>query len=146
MAPSATVNGVNGAPHTNGTLKEPSGKPRHRNPSSYAAKFDLADHFIGGNHLEAAPPGSVKDFVLEGDGHTVITNVGGEKDIWENFAEDFQGPHSQQRYRSRERDKICAKMGLRNVRRRAGHSIYGHGHTGRFTSKRRLYSHGRSIC
>ena len=95
MAPSATVNGVNGPPQTNGTLKEPSGKPRHRNPSSYAAKFDLADHFIGGNHLEAAPPGSVKDFVLEGDGHTVITNVGWRIKIWENSADDSEGPHSQ---------------------------------------------------
>jgi acetyl-CoA carboxylase/biotin carboxylase 1 len=44
-------------------------------PSSYAAKFDLAPHFIGGNHLAAAAPGKVKDFVAAHDGHTVITNV-----------------------------------------------------------------------
>lgn len=44
--------------------------------SSYAAKHDLASHFIGGNHLGAAPPSKVKDFVQASDGHTVITNVG----------------------------------------------------------------------
>jgi acetyl-CoA carboxylase/biotin carboxylase 1 len=44
-------------------------------PSSYAAKFNLAPHFIGGNHLQAAAPGKVKDFVTAHDGHTVITNV-----------------------------------------------------------------------
>lgn len=46
-------------------------------PSSYAAKFNLAPHFIGGNHLQAAAPGKVKDFVAAHDGHTVITNVRG---------------------------------------------------------------------
>ena len=51
------VNGTNGA------------------PSSYAAKFDLAPHFIGGNELSKAPPSKVKDFVTGNDGHTVITNV-----------------------------------------------------------------------
>lgn len=44
-------------------------------PSSYAAKYNLAPHFIGGNHLNAASPGKVKDFVASNDGHTVITNV-----------------------------------------------------------------------
>lgn len=44
-------------------------------PSSYAAQFDLAEHFIGGNRLSAAAPGKVKDFVAANDGHTVITNV-----------------------------------------------------------------------
>lgn len=43
--------------------------------SSYAAKHDLAPHFIGGNHLTAANPSKVKDFVQSSDGHTVITNV-----------------------------------------------------------------------
>jgi acetyl-CoA carboxylase/biotin carboxylase 1 len=56
-----TPNGVNGA--ANGA------------PSSYAAKFNLAPHFIGGNHLHAAAPGKVKDFVAANDGHTVITSV-----------------------------------------------------------------------
>lgn len=43
--------------------------------SSYAAKFDLPSHFIGGNELSKAPPSKVKDFVTGNDGHTVITNV-----------------------------------------------------------------------
>ena len=71
---SSKVNGVNGNPQANG-VHETNGNPRTRNPSSYSAKFELADHFIGGNHLDAAPPGSVKDFVRDSDGHTVITNV-----------------------------------------------------------------------
>ncbi|KAF1351089.1 acetyl-CoA carboxylase acc1 [Delphinella strobiligena] len=44
-------------------------------PTSYAAKFNLAPHFIGGNELSQAPPSKVKDFVATNDGHTVITNV-----------------------------------------------------------------------
>lgn len=71
---------VNGGAKTNGTLtngdahaaKEQSGS---RNPSSYAAKFKVPPHFIGGNHLGVAPAGSVKDFVTNYDGHTVITSV-----------------------------------------------------------------------
>jgi acetyl-CoA carboxylase/biotin carboxylase 1 len=42
---------------------------------SYAEKFNIADHFIGGNRLANAPPSKVKDFVGQNDGHTVITNV-----------------------------------------------------------------------
>ncbi|KAH8634982.1 hypothetical protein IG631_10382 [Alternaria alternata] len=57
----AAQNGVNG--DANGA------------PSSYAAKYDLAPHFIGGNNLKVASPGKVKDFVAAHDGHTVITNV-----------------------------------------------------------------------
>jgi acetyl-CoA carboxylase/biotin carboxylase 1 len=44
-------------------------------PSSNAARHNLPEHFIGGNHLAAAPPSSVKDFVASHGGHTVITNV-----------------------------------------------------------------------
>ena len=44
-------------------------------PSSYAAKFDLPSHFVGGNELSKAPPSKLKDFVASNDGHTVITNV-----------------------------------------------------------------------
>jgi len=44
-------------------------------PSSAAAKYNLPSHFIGGTHLEVAPPGKVKDFVAAHGGHTVITNV-----------------------------------------------------------------------
>jgi acetyl-CoA carboxylase/biotin carboxylase 1 len=43
--------------------------------ASYAAKHNLSNHFIGGNRLENAPAGPVKDFVANHDGHTVITNV-----------------------------------------------------------------------
>ena len=76
MAPSA----VNGAPHTNGvTVPIVNG---HK--GSYAAKYNLPAHFIGGNHLEAAAPGRVKDFVAANDGHTVITSVGLENS-WTDF-------------------------------------------------------------
>lgn len=44
-------------------------------PGSYAAKHNLAPHFIGGNHINAAPSSKVKDFVQSNDGHTVVTNV-----------------------------------------------------------------------
>ncbi|KAI1867775.1 uncharacterized protein JN550_006916 [Neoarthrinium moseri] len=43
--------------------------------ASYAEKHHIADHFIGGNKLENAPPSNVKDFVAAHDGHTVISNV-----------------------------------------------------------------------
>lgn len=43
--------------------------------ATYAEKHRVADHFIGGNSLEHAPPSKVKDFVASHDGHTVITNV-----------------------------------------------------------------------
>jgi len=62
---------TNGEPHTNGvTVPVVNG-----HGSSYAAKHNLAPHFIGGNHLEVAPASLVKDFVANNDGHTVITSV-----------------------------------------------------------------------
>jgi acetyl-CoA carboxylase/biotin carboxylase 1 len=64
----AEVNGK-GVKKTNGTV------PVMNGSSSYAAKHNLADHFIGGNKLAHAPPSRVKDFVAAHDGHTVITNV-----------------------------------------------------------------------
>lgn len=63
----AAVNGNGKA--TNGTV------PIMNGSTSYAAKHKLADHFIGGNKLENAAPGPVKDFVAAHDAHTVITNV-----------------------------------------------------------------------
>ncbi|KAI9927648.1 hypothetical protein ASPWEDRAFT_176130 [Aspergillus wentii DTO 134E9] len=36
---------------------------------------DIPSHFIGGNHLEAAPPSAVKDFVAQHHGHSVISSV-----------------------------------------------------------------------
>ena len=56
--------------HLNGALPIVNGR------TSYAAKHKIADHFIGGNRLENAAAGPVKDFVTNHDGHTVITNVG----------------------------------------------------------------------
>ena len=45
--------------------------------SSMASKqHNLPTHFIGGNRLDAAAPGAVKDFVSKSDGHSVITSVG----------------------------------------------------------------------
>jgi acetyl-CoA carboxylase/biotin carboxylase 1 len=58
---------VGGASAVNGNMNGQS--------SSYASKFNLAPHFIGGNELSQAAPSSVKDFVAANDGHTVITNV-----------------------------------------------------------------------
>ena len=73
------VNGVNGLSHANGKPKgDGTAIPSHPHPkaaASYAAKFKLPDHFIGGNRLAVAAPGAVKNFVAENDGHTVITNV-----------------------------------------------------------------------
>ncbi|KAI9799947.1 MAG: Acetyl-CoA carboxylase [Sarcosagium campestre] len=43
--------------------------------STYAAKHNLPEHFVGSNHLDAAPAGPVKDFVARNNGHTVITSV-----------------------------------------------------------------------
>ena len=60
---------VGGAPRVNGNS--------NGHPSSYAAKYNLASHFIGGNELSKAPPSKAKDFVAEHDGHTVITSVSG---------------------------------------------------------------------
>ena len=65
----------NGVARPNGTAHEVNGTHSAKSPSSYSAKFELADHFIGGNKIEAAPPSSVKDYVIHNDGHTVITNV-----------------------------------------------------------------------
>ncbi|KAG4025341.1 hypothetical protein MFRU_060g00170 [Monilinia fructicola] len=59
--------------HTNGTV--PIISSSNGTGSSYAARHNIADHFIGGNKLENAPASKVKDFVAASDGHTVITNV-----------------------------------------------------------------------
>ncbi|RDW59903.1 putative acetyl-CoA carboxylase [Coleophoma cylindrospora] len=63
------VNGNGVKPHTNGTV------PKVKEMESYATRHNLPAHFIGGNKLENAAPGKVKDFVASHDGHTVITNV-----------------------------------------------------------------------
>lgn len=61
---------------TNGTANGTSPSMTNGTHTSYAAKHNLAAHFIGGNHLAVAPAGPVKDFVAAHDGHTVITSVG----------------------------------------------------------------------
>ena len=68
MAPGA----VDEAP-LNGTLTPKTAHPGKE--GSYASRRTLHPHFIGGNHLEAAAPSRVKDFVANNDGHTVITSV-----------------------------------------------------------------------
>jgi acetyl-CoA carboxylase/biotin carboxylase 1 len=65
----AEINGNGNGTKANVTV------PIMNGTTSYAAKHKLADHFIGGNKLENAPPSRVKDFVAAHDGHTVITNV-----------------------------------------------------------------------
>jgi len=60
---------INGVAAANRTVPVSNGKP------TWAEKHKVADHFIGGNRLENAPPSKVKDFVATHDGHTVITNV-----------------------------------------------------------------------
>lgn len=65
----AEINGNGTHTLANGTV------PIMNGSTSYAARHNLADHFIGGNKLENAPAGPVKDFVASHDGHTVITNV-----------------------------------------------------------------------
>lgn len=62
---------VNGAPRPNGVSKALVNGLK----KSHVAKHNLPAHFIGGNHLDAAASGKVKDFVAEHDGHTVITSV-----------------------------------------------------------------------
>ncbi|KAI4277224.1 MAG: hypothetical protein LQ337_001938 [Flavoplaca oasis] len=66
---------TNGFPQANGTTHNLVAKGHGRKPSSYSAKHKIAPHFIGGNHLGVAPASSVKDFVANHDGHSVISNV-----------------------------------------------------------------------
>ena len=66
------------SPHTNGVKSPTNGVTVpvvNGHASSYAAKHNLAPHFIGGNHLAVAESSRVKDFVASHDGHTVITSV-----------------------------------------------------------------------
>lgn len=98
------ANGTNGA-LTNG------------HPSSWQAKHDIHSHFIGGNHLDAAPASAVKDFVLNSDGHSVITSVSRAfLAAAVHFTKAvFPGTYRQQRYCSSEGNPISTKMGLRDL-------------------------------
>jgi hypothetical protein len=130
---------VGGASAVNGNMDGQS--------SSYASKFNLAPHFIGGNELSQAAPSSVKDFVAANDGHTVITNVSdrllqgppeASKTLQRPLETPMQasthtdelsvGPDCKQRYRRRQGDQIRPKMGVRDLWRRARHPIHRHGH------------------
>jgi hypothetical protein len=91
-------------------------------PSSYAAKFNLAPHFIGGNHLQAAAPGKVKDFVTAHDGHTVITSVRAAhqtrtKPTREPSADIavLVGAHCEQRYCGSQGNPLRAEVGIRDL-------------------------------
>ena len=111
---------------TNGTV------PVSNGTASYAAKHQIADHFIGGNRLANAPPSVVKDFVAEHDGHTVITNVSialpRRPRATPGLTPPPTGSDRQQRYCRRQGDPISTEMGLRDVWRRKGHSVHSHGH------------------
>ena len=52
--------------------------PLYIHPSFFSAGFfgqHLLTVCVGGNSVESAAPGPVKDFVAENGGHTVITSV-----------------------------------------------------------------------
>lgn len=102
---------MNGVPRVNGvTVPVLNG-----HTSSYAAKHNLAAHFIGGNHLAAAPPGPVKDFVADHDGHTVITSVcHSSPQIRANreMSKRCVGPDRQQWNCSSQGNPVGAEMGL----------------------------------
>lgn len=85
--------------------------------TSYTAKHKIADHFIGGNRLENAVAGPVKDFVTNHDGHTVITNVGVDAGYQRVVLTALAGLDCQQWYCSSQGDPIRAEMGLRDLRR-----------------------------
>src|SRR3954453_1334048 len=132
----ATVNGITDA-MTNGQR------------SSWQSKHQVPAHFIGGNHLDAAAPGVVKDFVQNSEGHSVITSVSPAKLVRASFLVlicILSGSHCQQWYCSSQRNQVGAKMGLRNARRRAGDTVYSDGYTGRSACECRLYSNGGSVC
>ena len=74
------------ASKANGTANGTANGHANGAPSAYAAKFNLADHFIGGNELKNAPPSKVKDFVAEHDGHTVITRVSAFSSLSDDFS------------------------------------------------------------
>lgn len=67
-------------PQTNGSGPAVNGRtvPVANGKATWAEKHKVHDHFIGGNRLDKAPTSKVKDFVAAHDGHTVITNVGGQ--------------------------------------------------------------------
>ncbi|KAI9836294.1 MAG: acetyl-coenzyme-A carboxylase [Sclerophora amabilis] len=65
----------NSTPLANGPANSNTNGEANGVPTSYAARHDLPEHFIGWNDLDSASPGAVKDFVAAHSGHTVITSV-----------------------------------------------------------------------
>jgi hypothetical protein len=120
LSTTTMADAVGGAPAVNGNNMN--GKS---SSSSYAARFNLAPHFIGGNELSQAAPSSVKDFVAANDGHTVITSVS-YKTLPQapamalplaSVSADMvaAGLDCKQRYRRRQGDPIRPKMGVRDL-------------------------------
>lgn len=54
------------------------GVPNGNQPVNGQSSHNIPSHFIGGNHLDVAPPSIVKDFVADNGGHSVITSVCGD--------------------------------------------------------------------
>jgi acetyl-CoA carboxylase/biotin carboxylase 1 len=97
----AQQNGANGS--TNG------------GPTTWAAKHNLAPHFIGGNHLGQAAPSKVKEFVAAHDGHTVITNVRSLQEApteTEELTIARAGAHCEQRNCGSQGNPLGAEMGI----------------------------------
>jgi len=95
------------------------GSKMNGTPSSNAAKYNLASHFIGANHLGVAPPSKVKDFVAEHGGHTVITNVRASNNWQENGGRKtdnlIAGSDCQQRYCCGQRNPFHTQVGVRDL-------------------------------
>ena len=66
---------ANGVAHVNGTGPKANGVNGVSKQTSNFSTQKLPSHFIGGNHLDAAPSSKVKDFVAANNGHTVISSV-----------------------------------------------------------------------
>jgi hypothetical protein len=109
----------NGQPKANGVTVPVINGHKRSGSTSYSKKHEIPAHFIGGNYLEVAPAGPVKDFVAAHDGHTVITSVGqiaGEK--WPpGQLLTGTGFDCQQWYCGSQGDPVSSEMGLRDLRR-----------------------------
>jgi acetyl-CoA carboxylase/biotin carboxylase 1 len=57
------------------TVNGPTSAVMNGQPSSWQSRHPVPAHFIGGNNLDVAAPGVVKDFVQNSEGHSVITSV-----------------------------------------------------------------------
>jgi len=122
------------APATNGVNGHKASASR-----TWQDKHELPAHFIGGNKLSAAPSSAVKDFVKQSDGHSVITSVSPTQKrlVYGHWLTGhLLDSHCEQRYCGCERDQICTKMGVRDIRRRASHPVHCDGYARRFGRQR----------